>query len=183
MNFVPVFGFTEQSVGIVELRFEGVAELRADLVTAIADSRADCSFQVPGLRAKPAVHFAHTFFDDALHGASPSGVENADCMLSDVNQNHRHAIRREDTEENSGVLVYVQLVDRRIEIVADRGIARRVAQAEWDAVCRAMEHAFKQHQYEAGALQAIAAVTEILAHHFPASGANPNELPDKPAVL
>ena len=88
-----------------------------------------------------------------------------------------------DTEENSGVLVYVQLVDRRIEIVADRGIARRVAQAEWDAVCRAMEHAFKHHQYQAGAVAAIGAVTDILARHFPATGANPNELPDKPAVL
>ena len=88
-----------------------------------------------------------------------------------------------DTEENSGVLIYVQLVDRRIEIVADRGIARRVAQSEWDALCRAMEHAFKQHQYESGALAAIEAVTAILTRHFPASGANPNELPDKPAVL
>ena len=88
-----------------------------------------------------------------------------------------------DTEENSGVLIYVQLVDRRIEIVADRGIAKRVGQAEWDAVCRAMQHAFRQHQYEAGALEAIRSVTGILARHFPAKGANPNELPDKPAVL
>jgi uncharacterized membrane protein len=88
-----------------------------------------------------------------------------------------------DTEGNSGVLIYVQLVDRRIEIVADRGIARRVPQAEWDHVCRAMEHAFKRGSYEAGAVEAIAAVTEILARHFPARETNPNELPDKPAVL
>jgi len=47
-----------------------------------------------------------------------------------------------DTEENTGVLIYVQLVDRAIEIVADRGIAKRVPQAEWDAICRAMERAF-----------------------------------------
>ena len=88
-----------------------------------------------------------------------------------------------DTEENSGVLVYVQLVDRRIEILADRGIAQRVAQAEWDAVCRAMEQAFMREQYQSGAIEAIRAVTDILARHFPATGANPNELPDKPAVL
>jgi uncharacterized membrane protein len=88
-----------------------------------------------------------------------------------------------DTEENSGVLVYVQLVDRRIEIVADRGIAQRVAQAEWDAVCRAMEHAFRRGEYEAGALQAISAVTDILARHFPAGPGDRNELPDKPVVL
>jgi len=88
-----------------------------------------------------------------------------------------------DTAGNSGVLIYVQLVDRKIEIVADRGIAARVQQPEWDAVCRAMERAFKAGQYEAGALEAIHAVTAILARHFPASGGHPNELPDKPAVL
>ena len=89
-----------------------------------------------------------------------------------------------DTEENSGVLIYVQLVDRRIEIVADRGIARRVAQSEWDAVCRAMERAFKQNRYEPGTLEAIESVTQMLARHFPAGTAgNPNELPDKPVVL
>jgi uncharacterized membrane protein len=88
-----------------------------------------------------------------------------------------------DTEENSGVLIYVQLVDRRIEIVADRGITRLVGQAQWDTVCRAIERAFKDGQYERGALQAITAVSAILAHHFPARDVNPNELPDKPAVL
>jgi uncharacterized membrane protein len=88
-----------------------------------------------------------------------------------------------DTAENSGVLVYVQLVDRRIEIVADRGIAQRVSQAEWDTVCQAMEQSFKRDRYEAGAVEAIAAITGILARHFPATGTNPNELPDKPAVL
>ena len=88
-----------------------------------------------------------------------------------------------DTAENSGVLIYVQLVDRKIEIVADRGIAARVEQAEWDAVCRAMERSFKASQFEAGALAAIQSVTTILARHFPPGPRNPNELSDKPAVL
>ena len=88
-----------------------------------------------------------------------------------------------DTEENTGVLIYVQLVDRRIEILADRGIAARVPQHEWDAICRALQRAFKAGDYQQGALDAIAAVTQILAREFPARGVNPNELPDKPAVL
>jgi hypothetical protein len=88
-----------------------------------------------------------------------------------------------DTEENTGVLIYVQLVDRRIEILADRGVAARVPQHDWDAICRAMERAFKSGHYEQGALEAITAVTQILAREFPARGANPNELPDKPALL
>lgn len=88
-----------------------------------------------------------------------------------------------DTEHNSGVLVYVQMLNRHIDIVADRGIASKVEQAEWDAVCRAMEAEFRRGGYEAGALEGIERITRLLARHFPASGANPNELPDKPLVL
>jgi uncharacterized membrane protein len=88
-----------------------------------------------------------------------------------------------DTEENSGVLIYVQLVDRRVEILADRGIAACVAQAEWDAICRAMEANFRRGEWRQGALQAVARAGELLASHFPARANNPNELPDQPLVL
>ena len=88
-----------------------------------------------------------------------------------------------DTEHNSGVLIYVQLVDRRIEIVADRGIAAKVEQTEWNAICRGMEGFFKKQQYLEGALEAIERITKILARHFPPRGRNPNELSDKPVVL
>ncbi len=88
-----------------------------------------------------------------------------------------------DTEENSGVLIYVQLIDRDIEIVADRGINARVAQAEWEAICQRMESEFRADRFEAGALLGIDEVTALLARHFPAREANPNEMPDKPVVL
>ena len=88
-----------------------------------------------------------------------------------------------DTAHNSGVLIYVQLVDRRIEIVADRGISAKVAQSEWDAICRRMEDAFKAGRFEEGAVGAIAEITALLARHFPPLGENPNELPDAPVVL
>jgi hypothetical protein len=88
-----------------------------------------------------------------------------------------------DTEENSGVLIYVQLVDRDIEIVADRGIAARIAQSEWDAICHRMEAAFRAGRFEAGVLAGIADVTALLLRHFPAGVRNPDELPDRPVVL
>jgi uncharacterized membrane protein len=87
-----------------------------------------------------------------------------------------------DTEHNSGVLVYVQLVERRIEIVADRGIAARVAQTEWESICREMERGFAVRCFQDGALAAVTAITALLARHFPAGGDNPNELPDQPVV-
>ena len=93
------------------------------------------------------------------------------------------ALRVWDTEENSGVLIYLQMVDRRIEIVADRGINRLVQQSEWDAICRRMETEFRAGRFEAGTRAAIQEVTELLARHFPPSADNPDELPNRPVVL
>ena len=88
-----------------------------------------------------------------------------------------------DTEENSGVLIYLQLVDHRIEIVADRGIARKVEQAQWDAICRRMEARFRAGEFEGGALAAVDDITALLQVHFPPGDTNPDELPDRPVVL
>jgi uncharacterized membrane protein len=85
-----------------------------------------------------------------------------------------------DTEHNNGVLIYLLLADHMIEIVADRGVARVVPQAHWQALVDGMRQAFRQGHFEQGLAQAIDAVDAELVKHFPlAPGqANPNELPD-----
>lgn len=88
-----------------------------------------------------------------------------------------------DTEHNSGVLVYLLLADRQVEIVADRGIHARVGEANWKTICRAMEQKFRAGEFESGVLEGIAAITALLQQHFPAQGANPNELSDRPVTL
>ena len=88
-----------------------------------------------------------------------------------------------DTEHNNGVLIYLLLADRDVEIVADRGIHTKVDSQEWEKICRTMETAFKQANYEAGVVSGIQAVTQHLVEHFPAVGDDRNELPDKPVVL
>ena len=88
-----------------------------------------------------------------------------------------------DTEHNNGVLIYLLLADRDVEIVADRGIDARVGAPEWEAICRAMEASFRQGDFAGGVVSGIRAVTRHLAKHYPASGANPNELPNEPVVL
>jgi uncharacterized membrane protein YgcG len=110
------------------------------------------------------------------------------ALLNDVAPRQRAVdlfgrLRVWDTEENSGILIYVQLIDRRVEILADRGIAARVPQAAWDALCRDMEAAFLAGQYRQGVLAAIDGATQYLAAHFPAGKDNPNELPDVPLML
>jgi uncharacterized membrane protein len=88
-----------------------------------------------------------------------------------------------DTEENAGVLIYLLLADRDVEIVADRGIDRRVDAADWGAICRRMETAFADARYVEGVVAGIAEISELLARHFPRTGAGANELSDKPVVL
>lgn len=93
------------------------------------------------------------------------------------------ALRVWDTELNSGVLIYVLLADHDVEIVADRGISSRVPQAEWEGICRRMERSFRKGEFEAGTLAAIAEIGTLLDARYPASVRNPNELPDRPAIL
>ena len=88
-----------------------------------------------------------------------------------------------DTEANNGVLIYLLLADRDVEIVADRGFNTRVSGREWEAICLEMEACFARGDYEAGALAGIARVDELLRRHYPATGHPANELPDQPALL
>ncbi len=87
-----------------------------------------------------------------------------------------------DTEHNNGVLIYLLLAEHAIEIVADRGVARRVPQAHWDEVLAGMRGAFRAGRFEQGLHDAVHAVDALLVQHFPltAGTANPNELPDAP---
>mgnify|MGYP003388593880 CR=1 FL=1 len=88
-----------------------------------------------------------------------------------------------DTQDNTGVLIYLLLADRAVEIVADRGIHAKVDAQEWSKVCRQMEAAFRQSNFEGGVVAGVQAVTQHLKQHFPSDSLDRNELPDRPVVL
>jgi uncharacterized membrane protein len=88
-----------------------------------------------------------------------------------------------DTEENCGVLVYVNLADHQVEIVTDRGVGRVVAASEWDAVCRTMTQAFARDAYHEGVLAALEQLHALLQQHYPDDGSIRNQLPDRPVML
>jgi uncharacterized membrane protein len=89
-----------------------------------------------------------------------------------------------DTERNNGVLIYLLLAERAIEIVADRGLNRVVAPAEWAEIAASMQSAFQAGDFEAGLLRAVDAVDALLVRHFArgAGDADVNELPDAPLL-
>jgi uncharacterized membrane protein len=88
-----------------------------------------------------------------------------------------------DTAHNNGVLIYVLLADHDVEIVADRGIATRIAQSEWDDVCHEIERRFREGRFEEGSVAAVHAVGRLLERHFPAGRRDADELPNQPVLL
>ena len=87
-----------------------------------------------------------------------------------------------DTEDNNGVLIYLLIAEHAIEIVADRGLARRVDSAAWQQITTTMKAAFQRGEFEAGLNQAVDAADALLREHFALAPGqvNPNELPDTP---
>ncbi len=90
-----------------------------------------------------------------------------------------------DTEENNGVLLYINVADRRIEIVADRAAARRIGDPHWQTVCGLAQQAFKEGAFERGVADALGSIHRALAKAFPpdASQERRNELSDAPVVI
>lgn len=88
-----------------------------------------------------------------------------------------------DTQDNSGVLLYLQLAERRVEIVADRGIAARVDAGQWQQLCGQFANDMRDGAADAAVLRCLGRISDLLTAHFPAGEDNPRELPDEPVVL
>jgi uncharacterized membrane protein len=151
-------------------------------------SRVRRAFPAPALarieqaiKASEATHAGQIRFvvEGALDGAPLLRNQSARSRALDVFSH----LRIWDTAHNNGVLIYLLLADRDVEILADRGVDALVGGKEWEKICRAMEAEFGKGNFEAGVIKGIAAVTRHLAKHFPKHGAGRNELPDAPVVM
>lgn len=88
-----------------------------------------------------------------------------------------------DTEDNCGVLIYINLAERAVDIVADRAIARKIDSATWQGLCSTMTAGFARGEFRDSTIAAIEQANALLREHFPATGTRANELPDSPLVL
>lgn len=90
-----------------------------------------------------------------------------------------------DTEGNTGILLYLLLAENTLEIVADRGIAAKVPQAQWDTICQQLQQELAAGQVQAGISSTIMQLGQLLIQHFPiaAGTANPNELCNEPVII
>ncbi len=88
-----------------------------------------------------------------------------------------------DTEHNNGVLIYLLLAERAIEVVADRALARVVPQDTWNALVARMRAKLAAGQFEQALNEAIEEVGKLLETHSPGIAVIGNELPDAPVVI
>jgi uncharacterized membrane protein len=87
-----------------------------------------------------------------------------------------------DTAQNNGVLIYLLLADRDIEIVADRGL-NAVSAKDWQVICETMETGLRRGEFQQAVIVGIEAVSRLLARHFPPRAGDRNELADRPAIV
>lgn len=116
---------------------------------------------------------------DSLDGAPLLRNQSARSRALDIFSH----LRIWDTAYNNGVLIYLLLADRDVEILGDRGIDAYVTAAEWEDICTTMEIEFRKGNFEAGVINGINAVSRHLMKHFPKRGAGRNELQDTPIVI
>ncbi len=83
------------------------------------------------------------------------------------------------TDEHCGVMFFVAAAEHYVEIIADRGIDRKVEAAAWQGIVDAFTAAVRAGRVEAGFLGAVAGLAAILARHYPHNGSNPNEIADR----
>jgi uncharacterized membrane protein len=133
------------------------------------------------IKAGEATHSGQVRFvvEGALDGAPLFRNQSARERALDIFSH----LRIWDTAHNNGVLIYLLLADRNVEIVADRGIDAMVGAAGWEKICKDMETGFKAGNFKDSVIKGIEAVSRQLAAHFPAQGAGRNELPDTPVVM
>jgi uncharacterized membrane protein len=138
-------------------------------------------------RVESAVRAAETTHSGEIRVAIESDLDLAD-LWHDMSPRQRAVevfsqLGVWDTARSNGVLIYVLLADRDVEIVADRGLNGLVHSSQWETVCRAMESEFAHSRWEQGLLTGIDAASRLLAAHFPAGDGDRDELPNRPTLL
>ena len=84
-----------------------------------------------------------------------------------------------NTNAEMGLLIYLSILERRLELIADRGILKGVDALEWNQILFDLHQAGRKPEPQT-LLVALQNMGALLRNHLPATGENPNELPDRP---
>ncbi len=129
---------------------------------------------------------------EAVHRAEIRLIVEAALSFSDIvagisARNRAHELfsqyRIWDTEENCGILIYIDLADHQVEIVADRGIARLISEQQWQSVCRTMTEGFARSDYRDGVIAGLHHLNDLLQACLPEGESQPDQLSNRPILL
>jgi putative membrane protein len=115
------------------------------------------------------------------HRLVPPGVAAAETRESALALFMAHGVHL--TAQRTGVLIYVALAERRVEVVADQLINERVPQSAWDGLAAAVVEAARRGALAEGLIAAVQGAGALLAQHFPRAREDRNELPDRVVEL
>lgn len=88
-----------------------------------------------------------------------------------------------ETVDRTGILLFVSLLERRVELVADKGINEKVATDTWDRIVSALVRGIKENRTAEALAEAVEACGTVLAEHVPRRKDDKNELDDGTAEL
>ena len=83
------------------------------------------------------------------------------------------------TRDNTGVLIYLLLSDKKFQIIADKGIHEKVEDGTWQKIADEMAEEFRKGKFLDGILKGLDRIGKILARHFPIKPDDTNELPNE----
>ena len=107
-------------------------------------------------------------------------------MAQKVNQRARqHFVEAglAQTKDRTGILIFISELERRVELLADEGIASKIDQEQWNDIVATITTGLKENTFEQSLISAIRQCGELLTTHFPADSSNPNELDNALVIL
>jgi len=93
-------------------------------------------------------------------------------------QKRFHQLGMQATKERNGVLIFVLPRARKFAVIGDEGVHQKCGDQFWQQLVERMRAHFQQENFTDALVEAIEEVGELLARHFPKTGAPQNELPD-----
>lgn len=125
-----------------------------------------------------------------LLGAFVSSRSNAIRRLLTRNKDRETAVRTHaaamfyeagiaNTDAETGILIYLSLLERRLEVIADRGVLKALPALQWNEQLFELHELGRQPDPDT-LIESLKKLGALLATHLPATGKNPNELADLP---
>jgi putative membrane protein len=97
---------------------------------------------------------------------------------------HRRALRyfiecgAGDTLDRTGVLLFISVLERRVELIADKGINDRVVPDSWDRIVSSLVRGIGERRTASAIVTAVQEIGMVLSEHVPRRETDTNELND-----